>query len=282
MLRALLRLSLVALGALAVLPGCIAYNDTCQALVDNPNERVAFIAKGTEVWLDRPNARHANNAIGQQAADAFVWVYRDTDRPVDFAVVNGGSIRAEGLCVTRNILREGPLSNGVLHEILLFENPVIAVDLSEEQVVAMFEHSVERLFATPAPIASPSGQFLQVSSEVSMDVDCSQPAGSRVTSLTIKGKALQRPGRPIEQAKFRFASSSFIVNGGDGYSMIAETSTDPSRNPAQAKRFGGIDSNIAAEYLKQSPANQSVENGLRVDGARVRFTNCSTPSRPAN
>lgn len=281
MMRAFLRLSsLVALAATA--SGCIAYNDTCQALVDNPNERIAFIAKGTEVWLDKPNARHANNAIGQQAADAFAWVYRESERPVDFAVVNGGSIRAEGLCVTRNILREGPLSNGVLHEILLFENPVIAVDLSEEQVVQMFEHSVERLFATPSPIASPSGQFLQVSAEVSMDVDCAQPTGSRVTALSIKGQALQRPGRPIEQAKFRFATSSYIVQGGDGYSMLSGTSTDPTRNPEQAKRFGGIDSNIAAEYLKQSPANQAVENGLRVDTGRIRFTNCSIPTRPSN
>ncbi|HEY1086929.1 MAG TPA: hypothetical protein VGE37_04515, partial [Archangium sp.] len=83
--------------------------------------------KGTELFLDRPNARHGNNAIGQQAADAFAWVFSESDRPVDFAVVNGGSIRAEGLCITRNIVREGPLSNGVLHEIMLFENPVQAV-----------------------------------------------------------------------------------------------------------------------------------------------------------
>lgn len=272
------------LGVLAAggLSGCLAYNDTCQALVDNPNERVAFIAKGTEIWLDRPNARHTNNVIGQQSSDAFVWVYRDTDRPVDFAVMNGGAIRAEGLCVTRNILREGPLSNGVLHEILLFENPVLAVDVSEAEVVAMFEHSVERLFAAPSPIASPSGAFLQVSAEVSMDVDCAQSAGSRVTSLSIGGRALQKPGRPIDQAKFRMAASSFIVKGGDGYTMLAPTSTDPTRNPEQAKRFGGIDSNIAAEYLKQSPANQTVENGMRVDPARIRFTNCSAPTRPAN
>ncbi|HEY1089133.1 MAG TPA: hypothetical protein VGE37_15620, partial [Archangium sp.] len=119
------------------LSGCIAYNDQCQPLVDNPNERVAFVARGTELFLDRPNARHGNNSIGQQAADAFAWVFRETDRPVDFAVVNGGSIRAEGLCITRNIVREGPLSNGVLHEIMLFENPVQAVDLSEQEVVQM-------------------------------------------------------------------------------------------------------------------------------------------------
>src|SRR5689334_16791458 len=134
--------------------GCVAYNDQCQPLVDNPNERVAFIAKGTELFLDRPNARHANNAVGQQAADGFVWVFSETDRPADFGVVNGGSLRAEGLCITRNIVASGPLSNGVLHEILLFENSVQSIDMSEQEVIAMFEHSVERLFTTPAAIIS--------------------------------------------------------------------------------------------------------------------------------
>lgn len=267
---------------LAVTSGCVAYNDQCQPLVDNPNERVAFIAKGTELWLDRPNARHGNNAIGQQAADAFVWVFSESERPIDFAVVNGGSIRAEGLCVTRNILREGPLSNGVLHEIMLFENPVQAVDLSEAEVVSMFEHSVERLFASPAPIASPAGLFLQVSKEVQLTVDCSRPALDRITALSIKGQAVQRPGRPIEQRKLRLASSSFIVAGGDGYTMLAGKGTDPNRNPLNAQRFGGIDSNIAAAYLKQSPFNESVEAGFKVDPARITFVNCSVPTRPSN
>jgi 2',3'-cyclic-nucleotide 2'-phosphodiesterase (5'-nucleotidase family) len=262
--------------------GCVAYNDQCQPLVNDPNERMAFIAKGTELFLDRPNARHGNNAIGQQAADAFAWVFSESDRPVDFAVVNGGSIRAEGLCITRNILREGPLSNGVLHEIMLFENPVQAVDLSEAEVVQMFEHSAERLFTAPAPIVSPAGSFLQVSDSVAMTIDCSRPALDRVTALSINGVALQKPGRTIEQRKLRMATSSFIIAGGDGYTMLAGKGTDPSRNPANAQRAGGIDSNIAAAYLKQSEFNQTVEAGFRVDTGRITFMNCSQPTRPSN
>jgi 2',3'-cyclic-nucleotide 2'-phosphodiesterase (5'-nucleotidase family) len=265
-----------------VLTGCVAYNDPCVPLVDNPNERMAFIARGTELYLDRPNARHGNNAIGQAAADAFAWVFADGDHPVDVGVLNGGSIRAEGLCVTRNIIKEGPLSNGVLHEILLFENQITAVDLSEQELADMFEHSVERLYTAPAALVSPAGSFLQVSKNVSMDVDCSKPAGSRITALSVKGQTVQRPGRPFETVKYRVAMSSFLVGGGDGYTMLAGKGTDSSRNPAQAPRFGGIDSNITAAYLKQSPFNQTVEQGLRVDPQRVRFTNCSEPTRPTN
>ncbi len=270
------------LGSLALASGCVAYNDQCQPLVENPNERVAFIAKGTELFLDRANARHGNNAIGQQAADGFAWVFSLTEKPADFAVVNGGSIRAEGLCTTRNILGAGPLSNGVLHEILLFENPVQAVDLSEQEVIAMFEHSAERLFTSPAPIASPAGSFLQVSKEVTMTIDCSQQALQRVTSLSIGGVAIAKPGRLIDQRRIRLATSDFIIGGGDGYSMLAGKGSDPTRNPVSAQRFGGIDSNIAAAYLKQSPYNETVEAGFRVEPSRITFMNCSVPTRPSN
>ena len=267
------------IAALVLLPGCVAYNDQCQPLVDNPTERVTFIAK--EIFLDRANARHANNAVAQAAADGFAWVFSGSDKPADFAVANGGSIRAEGLCVTRNIIGAGPLSNGVLHEIMLFENPVQALDVSEQEVVAMLEHSVERLFTSPAPIVSPAGSFLQVSKEVSMTVDCARPPLDRITALSIGGQAITKPGRTIDLKKFRVAASSFIISGGDGYTMLAGKGTDPTRNPANAQKAGNIDSNIAGAYLKQSPFNVTVEAGLKVE-PRIVLMNCSVPTRPQN
>ena len=266
--------------AAVIASGCVAYNDPCQPLVDNPSERVAFISKGTEVWLDRPNARHANNAIGQQAADGFVWVYKDGEHPVDFGVINGGSIRAEGLCVTRNIIKEGPLSNGVFHEILLFQNLVSSVDLSEQQVLDLFEHSLERLYAAPAAVVSPAGTFLQVSKEVQLEADCAEAPLSRVKSLKIGGKTVQRPARPVSQVTYRVAASQFLLGGGDGYSMLAEAQGDATRTVLQAQRFGGVDSDIAAAYLKQSAFNSAVESGVKVE-PRVTLTNCSVPSRPS-
>jgi 5'-nucleotidase / UDP-sugar diphosphatase len=266
--------------ALITISGCVAYNDQCVALVDNPNERVAFIAKGTEIFLDRPNARHANNVIGQVAADAFVWVFKDSNK-VDLAIVNGGSIRAEGLCVTRNIVREGPLSNGVLHEILLFENPVNAVDLSETELFETFEHSAERLFLNSAAIASPAGSFLQVSQEVAVEIDCSKPTGSRVISLKVNNLPLARVGRPLSQVRFRVAMSSFLLGGGDGYTAIGVAAKDVARNVSAAQRFGGIDSNITAAFLKESDFNKTVEAGIKVQ-PRVKLTNCAVPVRPSN
>jgi 5'-nucleotidase/UDP-sugar diphosphatase len=276
--------AIVLLFVASAVTGCIAFNDDCQALVDNPNERVAFIAKGTEVFLDRPNARHANNAIAQGAADAFAWVFNsqtDVTAKVDFGLINGGSVRDQGACVLRSILREGPLTRGVLGEVLPFENPVRVVDLSEQEVFEVLELSVSRLFAAPTPITSPSGGFLQVSKEISMEVDCSRMANSRITQLRIGSQTVTRGAfRAFPATKYRVALPAFILAGNDGYTVLAGKGDDPSRNPGQAQRFGGIDSRITMAYLLQSDFNKTIEAGLKVDPNRIRFLNCSAPNRP--
>ena len=63
--------------------------------------------------------------------------------------------------------------------------------------------------------------------------------------------------------------------------MLAGKDVDATRNPKQAQRFGGIDSNITTAYLKQSAFNQTVEAGLKAQ-PRVKLTNCAVPVRPAN
>jgi len=271
---------IAAAAALASSSACIAYNEQCQGLVDDPDAVIGYV--GEKVYLDKPNARHANNAIGQMEADAFVDAFSDAPRPPDFGVVNGGGIRAEGLCVTRNVLNPGPLKNGVLHEILLFENLVKAVDLTEPEVVLMFEHSVDRLFPVGTPITSPPGQFLQVSGAVQMVVDCSKPTGSRVTSLKIGPNAVTHPGNASK--KYRVALSAFLL-GGDGYDMLAAPGADPSRDPAQAQHFGGTDVNLATVYMKRTYKDPA--SGLKKDPNRILFigadggVSCAVPPAPA-
>ena len=269
----------LAAAALTLFQGCIAYNEQCQGLVEDPEEVVGYLAE--KVYLDKPNARHDNNAIGQMEADAFADAFSDLPRPAAFGVVNGGGIRAEGLCVTRNVLKPGKLTKGVIHEILLFENLVKAVDLTEPEIQQMMEHSVERLFpaagdgGVAAPIISPAGQFLQVSSAVKMDVDCSKPPGGRVDSITIGGVKLT--GNP--EKKYRVALTAYLL-GGDGYDMLVAPAADPNRDPVQAQRNGGTDNNITADYMKRT-YNKDQASGLRKDPSRINLKNCAVPPAPA-
>jgi 2',3'-cyclic-nucleotide 2'-phosphodiesterase (5'-nucleotidase family) len=267
-------LSIAALWAAA--SGCVAFNDQCKPLVDNPDEKIARL--GETVYMDRPNTRHANNAFGQVFSEAFVDVFANTSAPADFGILNGGSLRAEGVCVTRNIItKDTDITRGLVSEILLFSNLIQAADLTEPEILAMFEHSAERLFATGTTISSPAGSFLQVSKQVTMTIDCSRPAQDRVTALTIGGTAITKPGNPNK--RYRAAMPSFVLAGNDGYTMLTNVGDDPDRRPAQAQKLGGVDSAIASDYLKRNFASPAT---ITTDKSRVNFVNCAVPVPPSN
>src|SRR6185436_17637914 len=102
-------------------------------------------------------------------------------------------------------------------------------------------------------IVSPSGQFLQVSKEVKLGVDCTKPVGSRIVSLTVKGVLVTT----FDTSKrYKVAISSFLLNGGDGYVL-------PMTNFQQAGKLGGVDSNIASEYMKRAYAGTTLSKENR-------------------
>ncbi|HYH98283.1 5'-nucleotidase [Hyalangium sp.] len=272
------RLSLAALLATALVPGlgCLAYNDPCQPLVDDPDAVLGYL--GEDIYLERPFARHDNHALGQLAADSYQHIEDDSSLRAVLGVVNGGSIRAEGLCITRTMLPHGPLTDGVLHEVLLFENQVVTVNLTEKELVDMFEHSVGALLPAGQPVPNPSGAFLHVSESTTLRVDCEYPRGQRVRELTVGGTPVPLPPRGDAVARYRVGMTSFLLGGGDGYGPIFGTAgQDPARNPVYSQKEGGVDSNIVAAYMRATYPTEA--RPLR-EAERIVFENCARPVRP--
>ncbi|AKJ02986.1 5'-nucleotidase-like protein [Archangium gephyra] len=264
--------------ALAPAPGCLQYNDQCQPLVADPESTLGYL--GEDVFLDRPYARHDNNALGQLAADAFRHAEDASKAPAELGIINGGSLRAEGLCVTRTSIPKGPLKNGLLHEVLLFENSVVTVNLTEQQLVAMFEHAAAGLYLEGQPILFPSGAFLHVSEGTSVRVDCSRPVGSRVVGLQVNARAVPLPARADASIVYRVAMPDFLLEGGDGYDTIfGDAATDLSRNPVTASTAEGkaTDANLAEAHMR---SNHSTENRALREAGRIIFENCARPARP--
>src|SRR3954447_14539040 len=114
------RLVVTALLACAA-SSCVEYNEQCEAPIERAKDTVAFIKSGESIYIDRNNARHANNAFGQAAADGFAFAFAETDHPATLGVVNAGDIRSEGFCQARTTLK-GQISNSQVHEVLLFDN----------------------------------------------------------------------------------------------------------------------------------------------------------------
>jgi 2',3'-cyclic-nucleotide 2'-phosphodiesterase (5'-nucleotidase family) len=259
--------------ALAPVLGCVAYNDPCQPLVEDPEAVVAYL--GEDVPLGRNYARHDNHAIAQAAADAFRHVEDDSTARAELGIINGGAIRAEGLCTTRTNVRKGPLKSGLLHEILLFENQVVSVDLTEQQLVAMMEHSVGGLAREGQAITSPPGAFLHISEGSIMRVDCALQRGSRVTELTVAGRKVSLPARDDSTIRYRVAMSSFVLDGGDGYGdILGNAGKDPTRNPVASRKHGGSDANIVEAYMKATYASEA--QALK-KAERIVFLNCAKP-----
>lgn len=274
-------LLVLAAAALAFASGCIDYNEPCKGLTENPDEVIAHL--GEDVYLDKGNARHANNAIGQAAADAFRNAPNNSGLPSMLGILNGGAIRAEGLCATRNIQPAGNLTNGRLHEILLFNDIVESLDLKPSELLKVMEGSVKALYPADSEIASPSGSFLQLSEGAKLTVDCRQPPGSRVTGFTIDGLDVVAAAQ-TDTTTIRVALVDFLLQSGDGFEDLRGADKDPSRNPAQANQFGGIDSNITADYMRAHylDGSQLVKDDTRVvwakDGANQ--PTCASPGVP--
>ncbi|AEI67870.1 5'-nucleotidase C-terminal domain-containing protein [Corallococcus macrosporus] len=258
--------------------GCIAYNDSCQPLVEDPDAIVGYLA--SNVLLDKVYTRHDNNALGQLVADALLHAEDDSSRPAVLGVVNGGSLRQEGLCATRTELRQGPLTDGVLHELILFENLVVTVDLTEAELVAMMEKSVEALYPAGQVIASPSGAFLHLSQGSSMRVDCGAQGGApRVTALTVNDVPVPIPARTDPSIRYRVAMNAYLLDGGDGYGeALGNAGQNPDRNPVQARKLGGTEANLASAYMREK--HPTPVQALREE-PRITFQNCALPARPA-
>ncbi len=258
--------------AFALVASCVQYNDPCQ-VVENPDQVLGYL--GQDVYLDKPHARHANNAIGQLAADAFLHsMDGDPAAAAELGVINGGGIRAEGFCVSRDLVKKGPLTKGALHEILLFDNHVVTLDLTADELVRVFSNAYSGLSQYGQPIGSGPGNFLHVSQGSEVRVDCSVPgtasAPGRLTFLRIGSKVLVGPGAVPPDAGVRVAITDFLINFGGGTSDVLHgLDVDPDRRP----RIGGIDSDIAEQYMAARYAERSpgLVEDLALDGGRVAW-----------
>jgi 2',3'-cyclic-nucleotide 2'-phosphodiesterase (5'-nucleotidase family) len=163
---------------------------------------------------------------------------------------------------------------------MLFENSVVTVDLTEQQLVAMFEHSVEGLSPAGQPILAPSGAFLQVSDGTSLRVDCSRPVGQRVRELKVNNRVVPLPPRD-NVPYYRVAMSSFLALGGDGYGAIfKDAASDVTRNPATASTPSeGRTSDVTLTEARMR-ARHADPNPPLYEEERVIFENCAKPSRP--
>lgn len=189
---------------------------------------------------ERSDVRTRETNLGNLVADAIYAYGRDfetqTKKKPDFAVTNGGGIRA-------SIRKEKgeALTQGDVITVLPFGNLYSHIEVSGQDIYQMFEHSLRTEIQKDEngnPVQddmgyrlSANGGFLQISSNIKVKYNPLQEAGKRVLSVHLYREDLNDwilVDRNEQTKKYVVASNDFLTQGGDGYHMLNGRRTEGS------------------------------------------------------
>ncbi|XP_078655787.1 snake venom 5'-nucleotidase-like [Branchiostoma floridae x Branchiostoma belcheri] len=202
----------------------------------------------THVVLEGTSCRFGECNIGNLITDSML--HQNNKHPdevgwnnVGIAVHNAGGIRST--------ITQGSITVGDIVGTLPFQNTIDIVELRGDDVMRMLEHSA-------SVIGNP--RFLQVSG-LRVTYDEARPAGRRVVKVDARCSTdcLVPEFRPLNlSAVYRVIMPTFLADGGDGYTMVAENKT--------AHHIpGDLDTDILIEYIAaRSPLSVGLEGRLQV------------------
>ncbi len=179
---------------------------------------------------------------------------------VEMALQNGGGIRTN--------LKAGDITQGAVQEILPFNNDVVVLQLTGQEIRDGLENGVSK-----AP--SEYGGFPHVAG-MKFTYDSSKPAYQRVTSVSVQ---TDNGYVPLDLKKtYNVATNIFTAKGGDAYTSFGKAYTEGRVNFMYSEQYPfKPDYEVFIQYLKVlgelSAANTGVE-GRIVD---VKGLNTSDP-----
>jgi 2',3'-cyclic-nucleotide 2'-phosphodiesterase (5'-nucleotidase family) len=205
-------------------------NEEVQALVDAALEaaRETMDQPIGEVARTLQPRRSGEFALGNLVVDAMLASWMGEGHSADIAMHNNGGIRAD--------LPKGPITFGQLYAVLPFDNQLVALDLTGEQILRILEHSV----ADRAGNMQVAGMAFRFS--------MSKPVGQRVLEATVGGQPLD------PERVYRVVTIDYLATGGDGQEAFLDGT-----NVA----YGDGEVWAVADYLDDhSPVDPKVEGRI--------------------
>lgn len=211
-----------------------------QPYVDKANESLKQVVMRTGAEFEFGNrlSRYREIALGDLTCDAQVWYVRSRGVKADFALTNGGNIRAA--------LPAGDVTKENIMTVLPFENYIYVVSLSGQDVIDLFNFI--------ASIPQGAGGFAQVSREVRYTITYDENGSGTISDLTINGEAVD-PSRT-----YRIVTNDYLAGGGDGYTALTR-STDTYNTSMQL-------SDIVIEYAQtlEQPVMPETDGRITIVG----------------
>ena len=185
--------------------------------------------------ISRQSNATGESALGDVIADAQLAATRsaDTGNAV-VAFMNSGGIRDDIVFAASGSEGDGEFTFGEAFAVHPFGNSLVTMTLTGAQIHTLLEDQ----FDNPEPGSS---RILQVSAGFSYTWDAAQPTGLKVVpaSIAIDGRVVD------PDARFRVAVNSFMAEGGDRYSVLADGT----------ERFGGaLDLDALVAYFANTEA----------------------------
>ena len=196
---------------------------------DEVDRKLDTVVGSTTIYLDgkKEHVRAHETNLGDLIADSM-RTYTGTD----IAMINGGGVRTS--------LQEGDIKMKDVFNIMPFLNENVTLTVTGDNVYS----AMEIVYSHGGEIYA---GFLQVSGIV-VTYDLSKEAGSRVVSITMDGKEIDR------SASYTLTTLDFVATGGDGMDAFVGIPTQVS----------GYDYEMFADYLgKIGPIDDSKIPGER-------------------
>ena len=207
--------------------------------------------------------RLRESTLGNLTADIWLDALNQEGRGgADIGIMNSGGLRDELLHEPTADEEPGEVTYAEAASINPFANTLMTVDLTGAQVVTLLEQQWQ-------PEGS-SRPFLKLglSDNVTYTYDPDAAAGSRISSVSIDGEPLD------EGATYTIASGSFLIGGGDNFTVLAEGSnakdTGLIDTDAFVNYFGARDE-VSPDHRKQAVAITDQPSELTA-GDEVSFT----------
>jgi 5'-nucleotidase/UDP-sugar diphosphatase len=144
-------------------------------------------------------SRYQETAAGDLVADAFVWFCDSIGYTPDFAITNGGGIRAA--------LPKGDVTREAILTMLPFDNFVFVENIPGSKV--------KELFNFIGTLNQGAGGFPQVSDAVKYTITYDTAGTNGVVSDVLIN------GAPIDDNKmYKVATNDYMAGGGDGYTPL--------------------------------------------------------------
>lgn len=197
--------------------------------------------RGTNDGAETGGNRGTESSLGNLIAEGFYQYSQGMETKADFAIMNPGGLRAD---LDPN--RDGIVTVGESYSVQPFGNSFATASYTGDQIYTMLEQQWN-----PDPEADRPLLRLGLSKNLKYIYDPTAPYGKHVLAVFLNDA-------PIDRAKtYTIASNQFLLAGGDGFTVLADTKT--------YKDTGLIDNDVFNAYL------QGAGGAVKVDYTQRSF-----------